>query len=299
MYTFIDQASLTRTREVSSGCVLGRSELTCVDRPLPVRGVGVKYVLSGTERYRMNGKHYVVESGHYLLVNAASTGSVTIDSEVPVIGLCAQLPFELMAQAVSSYTDPECLDGSDVEGYFTTEDLVVSLCNGLGTHTGRLIGALAEDPLYQAREAHATELGLFIQLADSLVRDHVGVLAHLRRSNVVRTATRKEMFRRVERAVAYIHASCAGSIGVVDMAREASMSPFHFHRVFRMIKGVSPHRYLNEVRMQRAGHLLREGREPIMDVALLCGFSDAASFCKAFKKRFGHAPSTVRGSRSI
>lgn len=299
MYTFIDQSSLSSPRVMSSGCVLGRSELTRVDSPLPVRGVGVKYVLRGTERYRMNGKHYVVEPGHYLLVNAASTGSVTIESEAPVIGLCAQLPFDLMAEAVSSYSDPECMDGPQAERYFTTDELVTSLLNGQSTCTGRWMGARASDPLFGRRVGHHMDREVFLALAEALVRDHVGVVQQLRRIKAVRGSTRKEMHRRVELAVAFIHASYGQSLSVMDIAREASMSEFHFHRVFRAIKGVPPHQYLNEVRMQRAGHFLVEGREPIMEIAVLCGFSDLASFSKAYKKRFGRTPSTVRGSGSI
>lgn len=299
MYTFIDQAYFSRPRPVNIGCVLNRSELTRVDSPLPVRGVGVKYVIRGLERYRMNGKHYVVESGNYLLVNAASTGGVTIDSAEPVIGLCAQLPFDLMTQAVSSYTDPEDLDIAEAEDYFTTDRFVTSLCNGRATHTGAWMGALAKHPLFSQRTEHGMHHEVFLTLAEALVRDHVGLFEHLRSINAVRSSTRREMHRRVELAVAFIHASYACAIGVRDMARAASMSEFHFHRVFRAIKGVPPHRYLNEVRMRRADELLRAGREPIMDVALRCGFADLATFSKAFKRAFGQAPSTVRGSRNF
>ncbi|MGV3636942.1 MAG: helix-turn-helix transcriptional regulator [Flavobacteriales bacterium] len=299
MYTFIDQAYFSRPRSVNTGRVLNRSELTQVDSPLPVRGVGVKYVIRGLERYRMNGKHYVVESGNYLLVNAASTGGVAIDSTDPVIGLCAQLPFDLMMQAVSSYAKPEDLDVAEAEHYFTTDRFVTSLCNGRATHTGAWMGALAKHPLFSQRTEHAVDDEVFLTLADALVRDHVGLFEHLRSIQVVRSSTRREMHRRVELAIAFIHGSYASSISVRDMARAASMSEFHFHRVFRAIKGVPPHRYLNEVRMRRADELLRAGREPILDVALQCGFVDLATFSKAFKRSFGHAPSTVRGSRSI
>jgi AraC family transcriptional regulator len=299
MYTFIDQAYFSGPRQVNTGCVLNRSELTRVDSPLPVRGVGVKYVIRGLERYRMNGKHYVVESGNYLLVNAASSGGVAIDSGEPVIGLCAQLPFELMTQAVSSYAKPEDLDGAEAEHYFTTDRLVTSLVNGRTTHTGAWMGALAKQPLFSQRVGHGMDHEVFLTLADALVRDHLSVLEQLRGIKVVRSSTRREMHRRVELAVAFIHASYACAITVRDMARAASMSEFHFHRVFRAIKGVPPHRYLNEVRMCRAEELVCAGREPIMDVALQCGFADLATFSKAFKRSFGQAPSTVRGSRSF
>lgn len=299
MYTFLDQAALGRPREVHLGCVLGRSEVMQVESQLPVRGVGVKYVVRGTERYRMNGKHYVVESGHYLLVNAASTGSVTIDSKEPVVGLCAQLPYDLMVQAVSSYSHPDRLDPSNEEHYFTTDQLVTSLVNGKATNVGMCMGVLSSDPLFSQRAAHGMGSAVFLALAEALVRDHRVVVEQLRRINVVRSSTRKEMHRRVELAVAYIHGCYARPLSVAEIAREVSMSEFHFHRVFRAVKGMPPHQYLNEIRMERAGELLRYGHHPIMDIALMCGYADLASFSKAFKRRFGHAPSTVRGSRSF
>ena len=54
------------------------------------------------------------------------------------------------------------------------------------------------------------------------------------------------------------------------------------------------HRYLLRLRIERAyGMLADEGRS-VAETARLCGFSDATSFAKRFRKETGLTPSEVR-----
>ena len=67
--------------------------------------------------------------------------------------------------------------------------------------------------------------------------------------------------------------------------------PFSYDYLRKLYKselGITPHAYLNELRMQTAAMLITSlVNEPISKIALMCGFNDALYFSRVFKKRFG------------
>lgn len=63
--------------------------------------------------------------------------------------------------------------------------------------------------------------------------------------------------------------------------------------------GMTPHAYLNSIRMQNAKKLLERSGLPIQRIALECGFSDNSLFYKAFRKQFGCSPSQWRRQHQI
>ena len=59
-------------------------------------------------------------------------------------------------------------------------------------------------------------------------------------------------------------------------------------------EGQSLSRLLEQVRIERAEQLLREGRLNLQDVAVQAGFADASSFSRAFKRATGLTPAEQR-----
>jgi transcriptional regulator GlxA family with amidase domain len=53
-----------------------------------------------------------------------------------------------------------------------------------------------------------------------------------------------------------------------DVAREATMSPFHFIRQFNAVFGQTPHQFRIRARLDRAKHLLALGNHSVTDVCL-------------------------------
>jgi AraC family transcriptional regulator len=63
-------------------------------------------------------------------------------------------------------------------------------------------------------------------------------------------------------------------IDVSTLAGIAGRSPFHFSRVFTRSVGMTPHRYVVHLRLQRAIELVREGRSSFAQIAARTGFAD-------------------------
>jgi AraC-like DNA-binding protein len=90
----------------------------------------------------------------------------------------------------------------------------------------------------------------------------------------------------------------AGNADLVpsQIAAHACVSEKHLSRLFTA-EGVSLMRYVQSVRLERAAQLLAATpwrRNLVVQVAFECGFTSASHFSRAFKERFGVAPSEAQ-----
>jgi len=92
-------------------------------------------------------------------------------------------------------------------------------------------------------------------------------------------------------AVAYLHANFSDpSLNNTILAAQSSISEVYFRKLFTARYGITPHKYLLTIRLQRACRLLSQGQLRISDVALDCGFSSVYHFCRAFKAAYAVTP---------
>lgn len=79
------------------------------------------------------------------------------------------------------------------------------------------------------------------------------------------------------------------NVSIVDAAREAGLSPFHFIRRFEAVFGETPHQFRTRERLTAAQRLLARGHS-VTDVCLDVGFSSLGSFSALFSRRVGISP---------
>jgi AraC family transcriptional regulator len=120
----------------------------------------------------------------------------------------------------------------------------------------------------------------------------------LSRIPAAKTSTREELFRRLEIAREYLHGNATRQISLEDIAREACISRYHLHRIFKRVFQQTPHSYLTALRLARARSLLEHG-STVTDVALDVGFHSVSAFSRIFHARYGCPPSSVRKIRKI
>ena len=90
----------------------------------------------------------------------------------------------------------------------------------------------------------------------------------------------------------YIQKNIANSqMGVYALSLEFAMSESTLLRQVRRLTGLNPNKYLQEMRLNEARHLL-EHREvtSIARVASMVGYNDYRSFSRSYKNRFGKLP---------
>jgi len=110
----------------------------------------------------------------------------------------------------------------------------------------------------------------------------------------VKGSTRQELLRRVLVGKDFIISMSECPIKVEDAAKAACLSTFHFHRVFVQAFGISPHQFLRNFRLLRAGQMLRSSDLPVTEIAHRVGFQSLGSFGTAFNKEYGVAPVAYR-----
>lgn len=92
----------------------------------------------------------------------------------------------------------------------------------------------------------------------------------------------------------FVEANLDRDLRLQELAAIAGISRAHFARSFHKVMGMSPHRYVQHRRLNRAVELLRGRAHPIKDIAKLSGFADASHLTRCFKHNFGAVPSEVR-----
>ena len=102
---------------------------------------------------------------------------------------------------------------------------------------------------------------------------------------------RREPLREVQRAVIE---SVAGDHTVEALAERAHLSPRHFARAFRAETGMTPARYVEQVRVEAARRMLEESAEPIATVASACGFGTPETMRRAFVRALEVGPAEYR-----
>lgn len=102
-----------------------------------------------------------------------------------------------------------------------------------------------------------------------------------------------QLYERIASAKIYIDENYQKAIDLDDIARQAFISRFHFHRLFRKIYRRTPHQYLTRKRLEKAKDLLAENK-PVTEVCNEVGFESIGSFSMLFKKEIGFAPQYYR-----
>lgn len=100
--------------------------------------------------------------------------------------------------------------------------------------------------------------------------------------------------RRLMRVIEFMQEHSASALTLDQLAGEAAISRFHFSRLFKAKLGVTPHRYIVQLRMQHARTLLRETDLSIGEVAVSCGYINQSHFAASFTREFCCNPSDFR-----
>jgi AraC family transcriptional regulator len=116
------------------------------------------------------------------------------------------------------------------------------------------------------------------------------------RHSDIKRETKSLDSRRLNRVLEYIESNLTREITVDQLASIASLSRFHFSRMFKGATGRSPSRYIGMQRLELAKALLVEGGSAAQ-VADVCRFSSESNFSRAFRRATGVTPARYRNLR--
>jgi len=79
-----------------------------------------------------------------------------------------------------------------------------------------------------------------------------------------------------------------------EIAKQVHLSPFHFHRRFAELLGLTPKHYLLECQITEAKSQLVAARKELAQIAADCGFAHQSHFTSRFKQATGLTPTRWR-----
>lgn len=97
--------------------------------------------------------------------------------------------------------------------------------------------------------------------------------------------------RRVQAAHDLMMGDIAHGWTIAELARAAGLNEKKLKHGFRALYNASVHQYLQDVRMRRAGDLLRRPAASVTEVSLTVGYANPSHFAKLFRRYYGVAPS--------
>lgn len=235
----------------------------------------LKLVLDGVQRYEVDGRSIAVGPGEFLYLDA---GNPCIGSNRGAMkGICLLLPPTLAPVG---------------EGLACAHDPLLGRALVLSTKASAMGRALWD---YGRRIAQDPSLGPV--LADELVaRVEVAIAEPLAQSRAAmdgvkaaKLSTRRELYKRLERARTFLHAHDDRNVTLGEMAAVAGLSQFHLARYFKDAFEASPISYHRALRLKRAARLL-SGGSSVAEAAEATGYSDPVALSHAFRRKYGAPP---------
>jgi AraC family transcriptional regulator len=253
----------------------------------------VKTAFSGRALFQLRDTLYSLEKGAYLILNADKDYEIIKEGYEPVELLTAYFDADFAAQVYRSLNSPAA-------------ELLADPHKPVTPPIGFFERIYRHDPVLSPRlirireilsEGHFSTDWLEEQvrlLLEAMLKIHLEIYAHLEDFSSIRSSLREEVYRRLYRARDYAIASLDRNIGLQDMAAVAAMSPSHFLRMFKLLFHSSPYHYLRQMRMERAGYLLRNYDLSIAEICTSVGFNSFSNFSWEFRKWYGVSPHAYR-----
>ena len=105
---------------------------------------------------------------------------------------------------------------------------------------------------------------------------------------------RRSFDRRLLLVLMLVEENIRRQLVISDLAKTVNLSPGRLAHLFKSEVGLSPQRYANNVRLEKAKKLLESGVLSVKEISSEIGFPNVSSFCRCFKARYNTTPGRYR-----
>lgn len=249
--------------------------ITDLNEPPIHEEIEIKYFYEGSATLLIDGETVRAEAGDIIVVNpyqfhaTVDTGDVKGRYHLFMIGL------DLFAGMESLGLDLRHIAFGEQKSF-------VNLIKGEAA-LGALLEEIVEEQASKREAYGAAVIGLCARLFAAFIRDH------LRRGYTAKRDVDR-YYGVIKPALAMIRDRYDEHFTVDALASACCISKYHFCRIFKCVMGTSAISYINSYRLRIAAALLEGTDRSVGAVASMCGFDDAAYFCRLYKKHFGTTP---------
>ena len=235
----------------------------------------VYYLQGGYVEYWVDGRIIRLEPGDILLINPQELHRPLLTADTKVYD---RIVLWINKAYLEQLTQPDgelsrCFDQS----------LPNRICPGERERSvlKQLVRELVHEYYSQAYGSKISAQGLFLQLMVQLNR------------MALQTKTpdkeERQLSELVRKSMDYIRDNLSKPLSLEEIANHLYVSKYHLSHAFSRDVGVSVYRYIMLRRLLMARQQLLTGQSA-GQVSIVCGFSDYASFYRAFKAEYGVSP---------
>jgi AraC-like DNA-binding protein len=99
---------------------------------------------------------------------------------------------------------------------------------------------------------------------------------------------------RVRHVLALMERHRRAPLPIAELARAVNLSSSRLRHLFHTELGHSPAQAQRDLCLHHARHLLESTFLSVKQVMAECGWNDPSHFCRAFKRRYGYTPTSLR-----
>ncbi|MEL7649420.1 MAG: AraC family transcriptional regulator [Sedimentibacter sp.] len=225
----------------------------------------IGYIESGRRFLSCKNKTYSIEAGDLVLFNPMDNHTCEQLDDMALDYRCINVKTDIMKKAAFEVTGNEYLP------CFTQPVVQKSELTGLLCDLHKSI--MEEQPGFKKEET-------FLFLIEQIIEEYTKPFVQHANSEV-----REE----IQSVCRYIDDHYPERITLDDLSCLSKMNKYSLLRSFTRHMGITPYRYLETVRINKAKELLESGVEPV-DTAMQTGFADQSHFTNFFKEFIGLTP---------
>lgn len=268
---------------------LYHEEVTQVDEELEKhQHMEVFFVVEGSGRLELNGRIIYVSDGDILAIDSMIPHRICgIDSTTPFVVMA--LMFDITAFIRDEYMVFHKDELSKLFTKLSAADFKISGENKLSSKIQNVLFDI-EDEFLDTEDNNVIRSFLILLLSYLVQYNNANF-----GDKVVNKAPHSA---EIEKTMIYINQNINQNLTLDKLARIANMNKTYFSTIFKKVTGMTVWEYILNARIELAiSYLVKNNDEfNITEILSMCGFNNATSFNKTFKKITGKTPTEYKNS---
>jgi AraC family transcriptional regulator len=256
-------------------------------------GLSIRAAWGGEERCHFDSHTVAVDDDSFLILNSGRVCATQIEAEHPVESFAVHFGPTLVERAYSAMTlsVDKALERGDtvversaefLESLQPHDKLVSPVLRFIRLHVLRGI----DDEMWYDEQLHF--------LLERMLAHRDGLFERIDSLRLIRTTTRREIYRRISLATDYLHSNYRQPLDLDALGKAACLSKYHFLRLFTRVHGITPHQYLLRKRAKVALRLLQTTPLDVSEIASSVGFAQRHALLRQMRRWTGLSPREIR-----
>lgn len=249
--------------------------------------LSIKSFDHGEAIYSVGHREYLVDRQSFLILNECTRYNICIDNDHLTESFCVFFSPQFVSRIVGelSLTDAKLLDLKTdmddgihfLERKYKQSGVVSKLLLDARRKKINLKSTLEKEEFYHDLLCAIIDLNMEAHLeADKLA--------------LKKKSTRVEIYERVQHARDFMECHFTQNLSLAEIASHALLSENHLLRCFKQIFGMSPFKYISNLRIREARRQIAETDKPISEIAMAVGYSSLSNFSHYYKLVTGVSP---------